>query len=229
VSDPSGLSDFFRSLEYFAVRTGYPGVFLLSVIGSAIPFLPLPYLFVVVVLSGILDPLFLGLVSGLGGAIGKITSYLLGRLGYRFLGEERRRSMDALNRLIGKYGAIGVFIFALTPLPDDIYYIPIGMTRYSFAKFMLFSSAGKILLAILVAFLGRTYMEVLDILLNGGAGASIISIAVLVVITIVMLRIDWELFAQHLEKGGVRAVLENLAEILSLRRNKAPSRATGQD
>jgi membrane protein DedA with SNARE-associated domain len=226
VPDFTVLSDFFKQLEIYAVRNGYPGVFLLSLAGSAIPFLPLPYLFIVVILSGVLDPFLLGLVSGLGGAIGKITSYLLGRLGYRFLGQERRRSMDALNRLIGRYGAIGVFIFALTPLPDDVYYIPIGMTRYSFAKFMLYSAAGKILLAILVAYLGRTYMEVLDMLLNGGPGATIISIVVLVVITIIILRVDWELLANHLERGGVRAVLANLSEILALRRNKARSGAT---
>ncbi|MEM0481406.1 MAG: VTT domain-containing protein [Nitrososphaerota archaeon] len=220
MSDFSALSDFFRQLEVYAVRTGYPGVFLLSLLGSAIPFLPFPYLFIVVILSGVLDPLLLGLVSGLGGAIGKITSYLLGRLGYRFLGREKRRSMDALNRLIGRYGSIGVFIFALTPLPDDVYYIPIGMTRYSFAKFMIYSTAGKVLLAIFVAYAGRTYMEALDVLLNGGPGATIISIAALVAITIIILRVDWELLAHHLEKGGVRAVLANLAEILSLRRNK---------
>lgn len=220
MSDFSVLSEFFRQLEIYAVKTGYPGVFLLSLVGSAIPFLPLPYLFVVVILSGILDPLLLGLVSGLGGALGKITSYLLGRLGYRFLGQERRRSMDALNRLIGKYGAIGVFIFALTPLPDDVYYIPIGMTRYSFTKFMIYSTAGKVLLAVSVAYMGRAYMEVLDMLMNGGPGATIISIAVLVVITIIILRVDWEMLAHYLEKGGVKAVLANLAEILSLRRNK---------
>ncbi|GBC71129.1 hypothetical protein HRbin02_00908 [Candidatus Calditenuaceae archaeon HR02] len=229
MSDFSALNDLFRQLEIFAVKSGYPGVFLLSLVGSAIPFLPLPYLFVVVILSGILDPLMLGLVSGLGGALGKITSYLLGRVGYRFLGQERKRSIDALNRLIGRYGAIGVFIFALTPLPDDVYYIPIGMTRYSFTKFMAYSTAGKVLLAIFVAYLGRTYMEALDILLNGGFGATIISISVLVAITVIILRVDWELLANHLEKGGIRAVLANLVEILSLRRNKARANPTGQN
>lgn len=229
MSDFSVLSDLFRQLEIYAVKNGYWGVFLLSLAGSAIPFLPLPYLFIVVILSGVLDPFMLGLVSGLGGALGKITSYLLGRLGYRFLGQEKRRSMDALNRLIGKYGAIGVFIFALTPLPDDVYYIPIGMTRYSFAKFMVYSTAGKVLLAIIVAYLGHTYMEVLDMLMNGGPGATITSIAVLIVITIIMLRVDWELLASHFERGGVRAVLANLGEILSLRRNKTRPNEAGQN
>lgn len=222
MSDFSFINELFRELEIFAIKTGYPGVFILSLVGSAIPFLPLPYLFIVVLLSGILDPLLLGVISGVGGAVGKITSYLVGRVSYRFLGQEKRRSMDALRRLIGKYGAIGIFVFALTPLPDDIYYIPIGMTRYSFAKFMLFGTAGKIILAVIVAYLGKAYLETLDFILNGGPGATIISIIILIAITIIILRVDWELFATHLEKGGIKQVLANLLEILSIKRNKSP-------
>ncbi|MCS7146206.1 MAG: VTT domain-containing protein [Nitrososphaerota archaeon] len=227
--DFAALNEFFRQLEVFALQTGYPGVFLLSLFGSAIPFLPLPYLFVVVILSGILDPLTLGLVSGLGGAIGKITSYSVGRLSYRFLSWERRRKMDALNRLITRYGAVGVFIFALTPLPDDVYYIPIGMTRYSFSRFMVFSAAGKVLLAIIVAYLGKAYLETLEFLLNGGVAGTVVSIAFLAVITAVMLRVDWELFAAYFEKEGIKGVLANLAEILALKRNKAGPRGSSPE
>jgi membrane protein YqaA with SNARE-associated domain len=115
--------------QEFAIAYGPLGVFTVSLLGSVIPFTPIPYLFVVVLLSDVVEPWILGLAAGLGGSFGKITSYMLGRLGYRFLGQESRRRMDALRELIGKYGDVGVFIFALTPLPDDIYLIPAGMVR----------------------------------------------------------------------------------------------------
>jgi len=220
VLDISWFEHSLKWLEVLALRTGYLGVFIVSLAGSAVPFLPLPYLFVVVILARILDPLVLGLAAGIGGAIGKITSYALGRMGYRFLGVDKRRKMDALNRIIGKYGAIGVFIFAITPLPDDIYYIPIGMTKYSFTRFLIASTAGKIILAIFVAYAGNLYQELLALLTNGGVESSIIAIAILTAVTVIMLRVDWELFATHLERGGVREVLENLSEILALRRSR---------
>ncbi|MEM0445725.1 MAG: VTT domain-containing protein [Nitrososphaerota archaeon] len=229
MSDLLAIQSLFREMEVFALRYGYPGVFALSLIGSIIPFLPLPYLFVVVVLSAKLDPLILGLTAGIGGAIGKVTSYAIGRMGYKFLGQKRKRSMDALNRLISRFGGFGVFLFALTPLPDDVYYIPLGMTRYSFGRFMLYSTAGKVLLAVLIAYLGKTYLEVLDMLVNGGPMATISSIIILAVVTVVILRVDWELFATHLERGGIKAVVSNLSEILSLKKNKSgpPAASSG--
>jgi membrane protein YqaA with SNARE-associated domain len=121
--------------QEFAIAYGPLGVFTVSLLGSVIPFTPIPYLFVVVLLSDVVEPWILGLAAGLGGSFGKITSYMLGRLGYRFLGQESRRRMDALRELIGKYGDVGVFIFALTPLPDDIYLIPAGMVRIPFWRF----------------------------------------------------------------------------------------------
>ncbi|MEM1977565.1 MAG: VTT domain-containing protein, partial [Candidatus Caldarchaeum sp.] len=157
------MTDWLQSL---ALTYGPAGVFVVSLLGSVLPFVPIPYLFVVVLLSDTVDPLLLGIVSGLGGSLGKITSYALGRMGYRFLGETRQRRMDALREIIGKYGVIGVFVFALTPLPDDVYIIPAGMVRLNFWRFLLANTLGKIILATLVAVLGRTYFEDARILLG---------------------------------------------------------------
>ena len=66
----------------FALQYGYAGVFLISLLGSLVPFLPVPYLVVVILLSSKLDPLTLGVLAGIGGSLGKITSYILGRSGY---------------------------------------------------------------------------------------------------------------------------------------------------
>ncbi len=206
-----------EALRTVAETYGYGGVFVISLIGSLVPFLPLPYLFVVVLLSNSLDPMLLGLVSGIGGAIGKLTSYALGRAGYRLLGETKKKRMDSLRELLGRYGDLAVFAFALTPLPDDVYYIPAGMIKMPLWRFMLANTAGKILLAIFVAYTGGLYFTLLESTLGDTMGV-VIAIAALAVITALVLRTDWEKVLIHLRSGGVREVVKNLDEILGLRR-----------
>ena len=206
-----------EALRTVAETYGYGGVFVISLIGSLVPLLPLPYLFVVVLLSNSLDPMLLGLVSGIGGAIGKLTSYALGRAGYRLLGEARKKRMDSLRELLGRYGDLAVFAFALTPLPDDVYYIPAGMIKMPLWRFMLANTAGKILLAIFVAYTGGLYFTLLESTLGDTMGV-VIAIAALAVITALVLRTDWEKVLIHLRSGGVREVVKNLDEILGLRR-----------
>lgn len=186
-------------------------MFVVSLLGSVLPFVPIPYLFVVVLLSDTVDPLLLGIVSGLGGSLGKITSYALGRMGYRFLGETRQRRMDALREIIGKYGVIGVFVFALTPLPDDVYIIPAGMVRLNFWRFLIANTLGKIILATLVAVLGRTYFEYARILLGESTWITTgLAVLAMVIITVILLRTDWETMLQTLKKSGWKGVLQNL-------------------
>ncbi|MDJ0273727.1 MAG: VTT domain-containing protein [Nitrososphaerota archaeon] len=209
--------DLAGALRAIAESYGYGGVFLVSLVGSLVPFLPVPYLFVVVLLSKTLDPLLLGLVSGAGGALGKLTSYALGRTGYRLLAEPKRRQMDALRELLGRYGDLAVFLFALTPLPDDVYYIPAGMIKMPLWRFMLANTAGKVVLAVFVAYTGGIYLDVLETALGNTLGV-LVGIAALSVITVLVLRTDWEKVLIHLRSGGVREVVRNLDEILGLRR-----------
>ncbi len=206
-----------EALRAVAETYGYGGVFVVSLIGSLVPFLPVPYLFVVVLLSKSLDPVLLGLASGLGGAIGKLTSYALGRAGYRLLGEARRKQMDSLREIMGKYGDLAVFAFALTPLPDDVYYIPAGMIKMPLRRFMLANTAGKVVLGTFVAYTGGLYLTLFESTLGDTVGVAV-AIAALAVITALLLRTDWEKALIHLRSGGVREVVRNLDEILGLRR-----------
>ncbi|MEM4163588.1 MAG: VTT domain-containing protein [Candidatus Caldarchaeum sp.] len=208
-------------LNELALTYGPAGVFAVSVLGSLIPFLPVPYLFVVVLLSETIDPLILGLVAGVGGSLGKITSYTLGRLGYRFLGQGSKNRMDALREIIGKYGDVGVFVFALTPLPDDVYIIPAGMIKLSFARFLIANTLGKILLATAVAYLGRTYFHYTAIFLGESSLISVIfAIAAMTVITVILLRVDWELALKIVRESGWRGVFKNLGVLMNFNRGK---------
>ena len=57
---------------------GYLGVFLASLIGSATIILPVPSFALVIAAGSQLDPLWVGVISGTGAAIGELTGYGLG-------------------------------------------------------------------------------------------------------------------------------------------------------
>ncbi|MEM0205095.1 MAG: hypothetical protein QXM57_04870, partial [Nitrososphaerota archaeon] len=104
------LESFYELIELL-ISYGYFGSFIISFIGSLIPFLPLPYLFPIVLLSMKLDPFLVGALSGLGGSLGKVTSYIIGRFWRRFASQSSKKNLDFFRSIIGKYGALAVFLF----------------------------------------------------------------------------------------------------------------------
>jgi membrane protein DedA with SNARE-associated domain len=213
------LADLGTLLNGLAQNYGYVGVFLASLLGSVVPFLPVPYLIVVVVLSSRLDPLSLGVAAGIGGALGKATSYFLGRAGYLASGAGTRRNLEFLGRFVGKYGDLGVFVFAVTPLPDDIYLVPLGMLKYPFWRFMAVNTAGKVLLSVAIAYLGRSYYAAASFYLGTSQFVATVAVVVAtVLITVLLIRADWPEAYDAFKRGGARAVIEDLGGIFHLRR-----------
>ncbi|MCD6420922.1 MAG: VTT domain-containing protein, partial [Thaumarchaeota archaeon] len=151
-----------------------------------------------------------------------ITSYLLGRFGRRFLSEERRRRTAILGKAIEKYGVVAVFLFALTPLPDDVIYIPVGLTGLSMVKFMIANMMGKIVLSWIVAYAGRLYFDLAELFLGEGGGveATVLAIAAMVLITVFLLMVDWERVIEAQKRGGFRAALKEMFFSLKLRASK---------
>ena len=106
--------------------------------------------------------------------------------------------MLPLQRLLSKYGWPGAFAAALTPIPDDLVYIPLGLAKYNPAKFAIATFAGKFILNEFIVFgsvfLGRPVVDVLTsentdpIYLYIGVG---VSISILILIIFLYLRIDW--------------------------------------
>jgi len=208
--------DLYSSLFSALQAYGYVGAFLIAVLGSVVPFLPVPYLIPVVLMAERLDPLILGVAAGVGGAVGKLTSYALGRVGRKLLRERDRRKMTALGKMVGKYGMLAVFLFALTPLPDDIIYVPIGLTRFSLARFMFANALGKIALSWIVAYGGRAYFDVAKIFLGkeGDPIAVLAALGAMAVITVILLKIDWEKVLKSAEERGFRGAIESIVDAI---------------
>jgi membrane protein DedA with SNARE-associated domain len=135
---------------------GYAGVFFASLIGSASIILPVPAFFVVIFAGTVLNPLAVGIVAGIGSAIGEMTAYAAG-YGGRVLVERKKRyrKLNYVERMFKKYGGFAVvFVFAATPLPDDLIGLFCGAIKYDTKKFFIATLAGKIILSIFLAYAG---------------------------------------------------------------------------
>lgn len=186
-------------MEQFALQFGYLGVFIISFIGSVSVIFPIPYTIVIFFLGGVLDPFFVAVSGGLGAALGEFSGYALGYYGRRIVNKQRQRKMDYMVKLFDKYGPAAIFLFALTPLPDDLLFIPLGVMRYPFWKAFIPALLGKTLMTFILAYSGQQSIDLI-VALFGGSGliGTVITAVLLILIIVAMIRIDWEkLFEKH--------------------------------
>ncbi|ABL77741.1 VTT domain-containing protein [Thermofilum pendens] len=190
---------------------GYLGIFVISILGNLIPFIPIPYLVAVYLYAAYVpgsNPFLVGVVSGVGAGVGKLLVYLFSRGGARlFMSQESRERFEKIGKMLGNYGAIAVFLFAVTPSPDDAIIIPLGMMGYHPLKFFAAVTAGKIIISIATAFAGKAVFQL--------AGENFLeslatSIALFVVVMLLIYLLDWEAILSDLGSKGARGFLEDL-------------------
>ncbi len=162
---------------------GYAGGFVVSILGG-ITLIPAPSLAVTFALGGVLNPIYVGLISGFGEALGGLTIYLTGagvgtmwsKLRAREQTLERRLGVDDgngqlvryhvwskgeafYNRLVklvgGKAGSSVVFTVAAMPL-SPFYFagLAAGSLHMGLIRFFMLSWAGKTIKGMTVAFAG---------------------------------------------------------------------------
>ncbi|MCW4046370.1 MAG: VTT domain-containing protein [Candidatus Bathyarchaeota archaeon] len=213
------LQDIAQWMQNFAVQYGYLGVFLISLFGAMSIFVPIPYPVVIFILGGLqsFDPLLIAVAAGVGSAIGEFSGYLIGVGGRKVISDKYKKKMDFLTKLFKKYGPVAIFVFALTPLPDDLLFIPLGVMRYSILRAFVPALLGKFASNLIIAYSGRLSLEIVKNIFGvEGEGMSlligtVIGIVLLVIVFVVMFKVDWEKrFAKYVEepKKGVAAAEE---------------------
>jgi len=177
----------------------------MSLIGACSIIIPIPYTIIIFVIAKQYDPILLAITGGTGAALGEFTGYILGFYGWKILSEERRRKMEFLVKLFGRYGPLAIFIFALTPLPDDLLFIPLGIIRYKPIKAFIPALLGKILMVYLLAYFGRIGADIILLIFGEGnmwIGMTITTV-LLAIILVILFRIDWEkIFEKYAAKRG---------------------------
>jgi membrane protein DedA with SNARE-associated domain len=190
----AGLLDW----ENYLLQYSYVGVFAISLIGAMSIIVPIPYTFIILTLGmGEMNPLLLTVAGGLGSGVGEFSGYILGYYGRSAISEKQQRKMGYMIRIFDRYGPITIFLFALTPLPDDLLFIPLGMLRYKFVKAFIPSILGKTLMCAILAYGGQFFGNILSVIFGESTPEmklliSIITAIALVFILVAMLKIDWE-------------------------------------
>lgn len=124
-------------------RWGYLGVFFIELANSATILFPTAGQSYTFALGVTLNPLMIGLIGGIGSAIGELTGYAVGaKTGQRFKGG---RIFNKLQRFTMRWGGFSLFLFATIPGPFEVAGLWAGTVRYPLARFFVFVAIGKIL------------------------------------------------------------------------------------
>ena len=194
----------------FILEYGYFGTFVISVLGNLVPFLPVPYLIPIFLLSEVLEPFLVGISVGIGASLGKCVSYAIGRGGRAVLNEKKKKELECFGNMLGKYGAIAVYLFASLPLPDDIIVMPFGIIKYNFRKFFVALLLGKLTLGMLVAYTARYSFEYAKIFIGRGEllPSIVASVVLMLIVTWIIYKINWIEATQYIEKNGLVAYIK---------------------
>lgn len=203
MENPNDLLTFFQDFGYveqYGYVGRYIGILIITFLASIIVFIPVPY-FPILFTAGInqqLDPNLVSLFSAIGAVIAKLIIFYVSYYGRNILSIKTKKRMLPLQRLVSKYGWPGAFAAAVTPIPDDLVYIPLGLAKYSPWKFASATFAGKFILNEVIVFgsifLGR---PVIESLISDKTNPSYIyigvgiSIVILIIIIYLYLKIDW--------------------------------------
>jgi membrane protein DedA with SNARE-associated domain len=155
-------------LAYFALGIdldalkdwGYLGIFLVAMAGSATIVLPTPSSVAIfgggIVLDpvlGIPAPLLVGLVAGLGDAIGEFSGYALGYAGTDVI--RNQRAYAVFEHWMSRNGTATIFLLSTFPNPlFDLAGAAAGASRMPALRFFLATLGGKIVKDLFLAYGG---------------------------------------------------------------------------
>jgi membrane protein DedA with SNARE-associated domain len=139
-------------------RYGYPGVFLISLIGNASIALPIPSLAVTFSMGAILSWPLVGLVAGIGEALGESTGYLAGYTGSALV--ENKQLYKRMQYWTENHGMLTIFVLSLVPNPlIDLAGITAGALKYGYFKFLFSCWMGKTIKTLFFAWAGSQSLD----------------------------------------------------------------------
>lgn len=125
----------------------------------------------------------------LGGTVGSLASYYLGRylMGCRFLFWISPSKVKRLNSWFDRYGESTVFFCRLIPIVRTFISLPAGAARMNIPRFLVYSFLGSLLWSILLTYFGYMLGENWDILKIYFHQTDLVLMIVLVVLAVTYL------------------------------------------
>ncbi len=141
-------------------RWGYVGAFIVSLIASATIVLPAPGLAIIIAMSPSLNPYALGIVAGVGSAIGELTGYAAGAGGSVLIPPARQAQFERVRQLTQRYGVLILALLAALPFPlFDFAGIVAGAMRMPVLRFLSAVTVGKSVKYIILILLGAGSLQ----------------------------------------------------------------------
>ncbi|MBD3185204.1 hypothetical protein GF325_00135 [Candidatus Bathyarchaeota archaeon] len=211
------IDNFSNAIQEFGINNGLWAAFILSTFGNTSVLIIFPYAYIVFYLGSAQAiaafdpwaPLILGIVSGLGAGIGEVSSYVVGRLftkSDKLISSDLGQKFERMRKRFEEHPKsipFMIYLFALTPLPDDAILVPFGIMKYSYKRTIIPCMFGKMTLCTALAYLGYslvtlgTAVPFLDSLASiltsqGNAGWDMVNLLIMFLIVYLMLRLDFE-------------------------------------
>jgi uncharacterized membrane protein YdjX (TVP38/TMEM64 family) len=125
-------------------------LFGLAALSTATLILPAPGLALTAVAGASGEPLLVGVVAGLGQALGELTGYAAGRGGRSLLPDNpATRNVEGW---LASRGVAAIFVLALVPNPlFDVAGIAAGVLRMPVRRYLAAAAAGKVIKNVIVA------------------------------------------------------------------------------
>jgi len=125
----------------------------------------------------------------LAAALAKGIHYMITFFVSGHLSEKSQKRLDVEAGKVRRWAFLLLYIAAATPIPDEPVVIPLGLMKYSPTKFFLSYFLGKITITVAGAFLGNWVESNFSGLLSP-LEIVLISIALTIIITVIMLKVD---------------------------------------
>ena len=174
-------------------------VSLLCFIGAIIP-IPVPYMIPVALFSAAwvasdvytAGILITGMVffSALSNTIGDLLDYYIGRGAEYVISQDDPELQNRWGQIILKKPKVipgVILIFGISPLPESLLMVPLGMVKYDVKKTFIWMFLGKIIMMLIMAFLGIFLEEALGLFSGEGITGLIIGLASLWLMFIMIL------------------------------------------
>lgn len=173
---------------------GFVGVFAFSFLINLIPFVGPSNLIIAGALASLfslLNPLVIGFLVALGASTAKMIHYGASLFVGSSLKSKRSVEVtDGRKRRLSRFGVVLAFLAAVSPIPDDPIVVSLALLRYSPLKFFASFFIGKIIVTVAGAYLGQAGGLILQGYL-GEVGTIVVSVALTIAITIVLIRREY--------------------------------------
>jgi membrane protein YqaA with SNARE-associated domain len=176
--------------------TGLIITFWVCMIGNLLPF-PTPYTYVVCFSAApfrqihFLIPLLVGLIASLGCLVGEMGGYFVGRGAAVVISVERKENLNKYQQYLAenpKIAPLLLFLFAVTPLDDDMITVPLGLIKYDIKKTVFWVWLGKLGLMLIFAY---SAFGICNLLGAENWIVSIITLYFTVILVYLMLKINF--------------------------------------